>query len=372
MLLLMGLFSMYTGLLYNECFSVALDFGSNWKVPAGNMYMPGNASAVTQLPLEMVRIDENRAYEFGVDPAWNGAPNSLNYYNSLKMKLSIILGVTQMVVGICLSAFNGFYFKHYVDIVAEFIPQILFMLCLFGYLVFLCLFKWASPYSHWVTLGIDPPFLLNVMIQMFLSPVNLAKENTLFHQQAVLQPILLLIAVLCVPVMLLGKPLYLRHKHKQAMQRIPTNEGEGHHAAHTGGHGHDEEEFDFSEIFVKQAIHTIEYVLGAISNTASYLRLWALSLAHSELSIVFWEQLFMTLYGLGESSLAAQVFLAWIGFGAWAGVTFGVLLVMESLSAFLHALRLHWVEFQNKFYKGDGYLFTPFSYERIISGTEDE
>jgi V-type H+-transporting ATPase subunit a len=96
-----------------------------------------------------------------------------------------------------------------------------------------------------------------------------------------------------------------------------------------------------------------------VSNTASYLRLWALSLAHSELATVFWEKAML-------STLNINFFAAFLGFGIFAGVTLGVLLMMDVLECFLHALRLHWVEFQNKFFAADGIRFAPYSFKSII------
>lgn len=117
-------------------------------------------------------------------------------------------------------------------------------------------------------------------------------------------------------------------------------------------------------------IETIEFVLGTVSNTASYLRLWALSLAHGQLAEVFLNQIFI--YALKAKNFNFTLLFAFLLWPAFWAVTFGVLMCMDALECFLHTLRLHWVEFQNKFYKGEGYAFKPFRYESIVSNVLED
>ena len=400
-ILLMSIFSIYTGLIYNEFFSIVTTLfgGSRFacatdaSLTSADAMMMDHTLCPTAFTSGLAMTTPGAPYPVGVDPAWHGTRSELPYLNSMKMKMSIVFGVAQMNLGIILSYFNQKYFADMLSTLCEFIPQMIFLNCLFGYLAFLILLKWATG---------STADLYHTMIYMFLSPGDVdcggaCPENKMFAGQAFLQVLLLLVAFVAVPCMLFPKPLILKKRHEERMQSrsasygllaaddietfrastgggmaagmseasTPRNGGGGGYVAggaassvtSGGGHGSGHEEFEFGEVFVHQMIHTIEFVLGAVSNTASYLRLWALSLAHSQLSAVFYDRVLMASVQTGSGVLI------FIGFFVFACATFGVLMVMESLSAFLHALRLHWVEFQNKFYHGDGYKFSPFSFK---------
>uniref|UniRef100_A0A8D1JC96 V-type proton ATPase subunit a n=1 Tax=Sus scrofa TaxID=9823 RepID=A0A8D1JC96_PIG len=383
-ILLMGIFSIYTGLIYNDCFSKSLNiFGSSWSVrPMFDGYnwteetLRGNP--VLQLNPAVLGVFGG-PYPFGIDPIWNIATNKLTFLNSFKMKMSVILGIIHMMFGVSLSLFNHIYFKRPLNIYFGFIPEIIFMTSLFGYLVILIFYKWTA---YDAQTSEKAPSLLIHFINMFLFSYGDSGNSMLYSGQKGIQCFLVVVALLCVPWMLLIKPLVLRHqylrrKHLGTLNFGGIRVGNGpteedaeiiqHDQLST--HSEDAEEFDFGDTMVHQAIHTIEYCLGCISNTASYLRLWALSLAHAQLSEVLWTMVIHI--GLSVKSLAGGLALFFI-FAAFATLTVAILLIMEGLSAFLHALRLHWVEFQNKFYSGTGFKFLPFSFEHIREGKFDE
>ncbi|KAL7060085.1 hypothetical protein AAHC03_09256 [Spirometra sp. Aus1] len=383
-ILLMGAFSIYTGLIYNDIFSKSANiFGSSWYP----VYDKGALFSKSVLQLEP-RVSENithqmysgQPYPFGVDPVWQISTNKIPFANSLKMKISIILAVLHMVFGVVLSLFNHRFFNDRLDIWCDFLPKLVFLCSIFGYLVAMIFYKWGA---YTAMEAAKAPSLLLMLINMFRFnyEVKDSPGDPFYAGQPGIQSFLVVLAVACIPWMLLSKPLLLRHQAKTASTAPPprppppkltsedggatnnVNSKESADNAAAGSAAHSDE-FNFNECLVYQAIHTIEYCLGSISNTASYLRLWALSLAHGQLSEVLWSMvLHPALHIDGYYGSIALFFI----FAAWACLTVFVLVLMEGLSAFLHAIRLHWVEFQNKFYDGTGYAFEPFSLDYAIS-----
>uniref|UniRef100_A0A0C9PQQ8 V-type proton ATPase subunit a n=1 Tax=Fopius arisanus TaxID=64838 RepID=A0A0C9PQQ8_9HYME len=391
-ILLMGLFSIYTGIIYNDIFSKSANvFGSNWNVT----YDYSTISDVGKLTLNPNSSDvyAQVPYPVGMDPVWALAENKIIFLNSYKMKLSIIFGVVHMIFGVCVSVINIVHFKQYSRLFFEFLPQLLFLVLLFAYLAALMIIKWflydaaSKDFAYTPTCA---PSVLITLINMILGGETSMPEGCspyMFAGQAALQKVLVLAALACVPVLLLGKPLWflfnrsLTNKKKRRGHGVPSQDIElqtdivvnasngGTGGAVGSGHSDEHEEDSFGEIMIHQAIHTIEYVLSTVSHTASYLRLWALSLAHAQLSEVLWGRVMAVGLGAleGEWWKSALLFVV---FGAWSFFTVAILVMMEGLSAFLHTLRLHWVEFMSKFYVGQGYMFQPFCFKSIMD-TED-
>ena len=171
MLLLMGFFALYAGFMYGDFFSMGCNlFGSRWQSggrssasgpasagagqPAG-----GRAAGVPSMPDYDVRNSGlssfargehsdpgttpvtafSGPYPFGIDPAWHGASNELLFMNSLKMKIAVLFGVAQMLLGLLLRGLNAYHENSRVDFVCEFVPMLVFLLAFFGYMDYMIL-----------------------------------------------------------------------------------------------------------------------------------------------------------------------------------------------------------------------------------------
>lgn len=218
-----------------------------------------------------------------------------------------------MCLGILMKGFNSFYFSKPLDFIFEFIPQILFMLVTFGYMSAAIIIKWVQNWGD----GSGAPSIVSIFINLGeATPQNgILWGDSEGKAQTYYQQMFFLIAFICVLLMLIPKPLILtiqylskkkKHPHAQEFEEVPSDENEAEPIQENLLNENDEEQKSISdgsvmdtfldedahkehtpgEIWVDQLIEIIEFVLGSVSNTASYLRLWALSLAHGQLAKV--------------------------------------------------------------------------------------
>ncbi|XP_025054668.1 V-type proton ATPase 116 kDa subunit a isoform X4 [Alligator sinensis] len=269
LILLMGIFSIYTGFIYNDCFSKSLNiFGSSWHIrpmfsnSTWNEHVLEENEAL-QLDPAVPGVYSGNPYPFGIDPIWNIAKNKLTFLNSYKMKMSVVMGITQMVFGVILSLFNHIYFRRTINIVLQFIPEIIFILCLFGYLLFMIIFKWCYYNVH---VSQYAPSILIHFINMFLFNYNDPTNSPLYTHQKEVQSFLVIFALIAIPWMLLIKPFILRANHLKAQRMLqlpPISEGpagdteveitqpnnskkagrENHSSGHGGHDDHEEENY---------------------------------------------------------------------------------------------------------------------------------
>ena len=152
LIILMGFFSFYCGIMYNDFLYLSLNlFGSCYEIKTD----------VTPILIE--RISEDCVYPIGIDPIWYISSQDINFYNSYKMKMAVILGVIHMSFGIFLKALNTIHEQKPLDFFFEFIPQIIFMIFTFGYMIILIFLKWSV---DWRPDYYMAPSIITIMIDI--------------------------------------------------------------------------------------------------------------------------------------------------------------------------------------------------------------
>ena len=149
LILLMGFFSTFSGFLYNDFAAVPLNF-----IPSCYDTKVGEVE-------EVDRSDRSCVYPIGFDPMWYAASNELQFVNSFKMKISVIVGVAHMLIGIILKGMNAIHYTNSIDFLYEFVPQLIFMVVFFGYMNSMIIIKWLT---DWSFVGQNGPSIITLLI----------------------------------------------------------------------------------------------------------------------------------------------------------------------------------------------------------------
>ena len=149
MLFLMSFFAVYCGVMYNDFMSIPLNlFESCYNEKTG------------------ARKDPNCVYPVGIDPIWYGTKQELIFLNSFKMKISVILAIAHMSLGIVQKGLNAIYFKDMPKLLHEFLPQLILLLAVFGYMDFLIIVKWFTNYEGHTS---QAPSIIVTIVNFFLN-----------------------------------------------------------------------------------------------------------------------------------------------------------------------------------------------------------
>jgi V-type H+-transporting ATPase subunit a len=212
MLLLMGFFSFYVGLIYNDFSSLATQiFGKTcWSVAVDAEPVAGSPGFYYA-----TQADKDCVYPFGMDHTWYRATQEIGVMNSLKMKTSVIYGVAQMLLGTSMKGFNALYFKRFGEFFFDAISQIFLLLALFGFMDYMIIVKWTTDWdAHKAATSEAAPGIIGSMILMFIqggnkpspSPGEPVSADVMPDQTNTMQT-MLLVAAVCVPTMLLANPI---------------------------------------------------------------------------------------------------------------------------------------------------------------------
>lgn len=116
----------------------------------------------------------------------------------------------------------------------------------------------------------------------------------------------------------------------------------------------------FVMIYMGEGVKGLIEVPALFSNMLSYMRLGAVGLASVGLAAVINENLAKPFLERGGIFMAFALIVMIVGHAVNIGL--GI------LGPFLHAVRLHYVEFFSKFFHGGGKEYNPFGYKKSVSG----